>query len=207
VASAQLDRQFVFTPYVGVYAPAEKIATNGTTAAGTPFTAFFKQQNSAALGATASYWFNRRTGVELGGAYALSDTKGSLGSGDVGFPTKRAHVVFGAAKFMVGLLPTSGDAQLRFGFGPALISRGGEAYQSTLMGKPKGLTDFGAAASLCTRIPLGNLLAIRVRAEDYMYQARLRWQAATAPTGNLDFAKRFQHDLVFSAGLQIGFRR
>ena len=209
VAGAQLERQFVFTPYVGLYAPTNNVATLGTSAGGTAITASMKHKSSVALGATASYWFTGHAGFEVGGAYAYSDAKGWLDIGGTGVSTigDNARMVFGTAKFMVSLMQLTNDTQLRFGIGPAVINRGGAAYKSDLDGKPKGLTNVGAAASLCTRIPLTNLVAIRVRAEDYMYQARLKWESSTDPLENMAFGKKFQHDLLFSAGLQIGFRR
>jgi hypothetical protein len=109
---------------------------------------------------------------------------------------------------MVGIVPIGDDAQLRFGVGPAIVNHGGKAYRAGDEGKFTGLTHLGGAVSLCTRIPMTELLAIRLRAEDYMYQSQLKVRAAGLDaTQSVTFDKRFQHDFMLSAGLQLGFRR
>jgi hypothetical protein len=91
--------------------------------------------------------------------------------------------------------------------GPAIINRGGTAYKDDEEGKFSGLTNVGGAASLCTRIPITGRVALRLRAEDYVYQSRLKFRDAADPTGSPSFDKKLQNDLIFSAGLQIGFAR
>lgn len=115
--------------------------------------------------------------------------------------------MIGTAKLMLALFPATADFQLRLGFGPAVISRVGSAYNSRADGQFTGLTDFGGAVSLCTKVPIGQEMALRFRVEHFMYQAQLGWKDYVNPAGNFSFDKRFQHDVVLSTGLQIGLPR
>jgi hypothetical protein len=153
-----------------------------------------------------------RVALELGGAWAFSHLTGDLafshrGGSFASSGDEHAHVLMGAAKLMFSVMPPENEFKLRFGVGPAIINRGGTAYNSDQFGKFSGLTNIGAAASLCTRFPLTNALSLRFRAEDWMYQSRLEFRDPSDPTSDFDFKRRFQNDLIFSAGLQIGFSR
>ena len=88
------------------------------------------------------------------------------------------------------------------GIGPALITRSGTAFSSSA-GKLTGLTDVGAAMSLCTRLSLTEKLGIRLRAEDYIYRSRLGFESAVNAANNYQFEAKTQNDFVFSAGLQF----
>jgi hypothetical protein len=208
-------KEFRFTPYVGVFVPAAKLAQVNQTVAGTSFGGTLEHKTGFAIGATGSYWMTDRIGFEVGGAYALSDGRAAMtvndesqGITDIS-AGENARVIFGAAKLMFGILPIGEDAQLRLGVGPAIVNRGGDAFklQSDAEGKFTGLTNVGGAVSLCTRIPLTRLLAVRLRAEDVMYQSHLKFKSNSGPDESFDFDKKFQNDFILSAGLQIGFRR
>lgn len=212
-AGAQPLGKIVVTPYVGAYAPANELARMRAHRVGNAVAANVAQRNGLALGATGALWFAPRVSVELGAVYVWSDLSsefafsqpGSLGSA---VPVvDNAGLLMGAAKLMVGLFPATSDFQLRFGAGPAIITRIGSAYKADADGKITGRTDLGGALSLCTKVPIGSRVALRLRVEDYMYQARLGWQSATNPAASFRYEERFQHDLVLSAGLQIGLMR
>lgn len=209
--TAQAPGTWVLTPYAGAFVPSGDIGRLSLAGGGFSAAAQLKHENALALGGTASYWFADRMAVEFGGAYAFSHTIGSFQSsdptqGNVFFSgSEAAHVTMGSAKLMFALLPTSNSTQLRFGIGPAIISRGGTAYKGDADGKIEGLTNVGGVASLCTRIPLTNMLALRIRAENYMYQSQLKWRAYADPSSNMNFDRRFQNDFIFSGGLQIHF--
>jgi len=210
----QQPRELKLTPFVGVYAPTTKVAKMDMTVDGNSFAASITQKTSFAFGATGSYWWTRRLGLELGGAYAMSDATGAFRTSgselDVNSvdQSERARVLFGSARMMFGILPLGEDAQLRLGMGPAIVNRGGKAYRAEADGKFQGLTDLGGVVSLCTRIPMTELLAIRIRAEDYMYESQLKVRTIGGDaSGSFTFDRRFQHDFLFSAGLQLGFRR
>lgn len=211
-AAAQLAGSVVVTPYVGVFSPSSNIGAISASYAGTTANLKFKQQTAAAFGANVSYWLNDRFALEGGAAFVGSDLKatGTM-SGQSRFTgesdAKNAHLWLGSAKVMVQLLPAESDFNLRFGIGPAIISRGGSAYEEYNGIKVTGLTDYGAAMSLCSRLPITRAVAIRLRAEDYMYQAKLRASNVADPTANFDLGAKVQHDFIFSAGLQLFMNR
>lgn len=202
-AQGQGYGNWVFTPYIGAYVPTADLTRFNATDGSETLIGKIKHDNSVALGGNLSYWFAERMGVEFGGAYAWSHA--SITSDFVSFDDD-AYILMGTAKMMFALLPPTGDMQLRFGVGPAIINRGGTAYEEDEEGKVRGLTNVGGAASLCTRIPLTSRLSLRLRAEDYIYQSRLSFRDA-APGTNVRYDRKMQNDLVLSAGLQIGFTR
>lgn len=206
---SQGTRRIVVTPYAGVFVPASKLAhlQGGSANPGLGI----RQQNALALGVNASYWFTDRAGVEVGGVYAFSDAKSlpGLSGGMPGFPsaTENAYVLAGSAKLMLNLLPLSDRTALRLGVGPALIRRDGTAFKEDNHGSLTGLTDVGGAISLCTRLPITDLISVRVRAENYIYQTQLRYWDNTSASNDIVFDRKVQNDLIFSAGLQMVFWR
>jgi hypothetical protein len=74
-------------------------------------------------------------------------------------------------------------------------------------GKITGLTDVGGAISLCTRIPITRLVALRLRGENFMYSSKLGFEDPADRSNNFEFDSKFQNDLLFSAGLQFTFGR
>ena len=209
---AQAAKRWVITPYAGVYVPTANLLKFDAASGGQSASLAVEQKTAFALGANASYWFSERTALELGGAYAFSDAKASAtlaGTSEAfaGSGSQNAYTVMASAKVMVNLLPATSPMSLRLGVGPAMITRGGDAYKSTSAGKFSGLTDVGGALSLCTKIPVTKDLAVRLRGEDYMYSAKLKFEQPADPTNNFAFDSRFQHDLLFSVGLQFPFGR
>lgn len=211
-ASAQLSGAVVVTPYVGLYTPTNDVARLGLVTGGTSASVIARHQSAAAYGANLSYWLNDRFGIEGGAVYSGSHVRSS---GRVADPTgvnffdptsEQAHVWLGSAKLMMQLMPAESDFNLRFGFGPAVITHGGSAYASDATGKFTGLTDVGAAMSLCSRIPLMSNVAIRLRAEDYVYESKITFKGID-PADELNFKQRTQHDFIFSAGLQLFLNR
>lgn len=210
--SVAQDRRIVVTPYAGAFVPAAKVAEVKSVAGGLTSVLGIQQQSALALGVNASYWFNDLAGIEVGGAWAFSDAKASLGlSGAVPGMSlagnESARVIMGSAKLMVNLLPLSNRSALRLGVGPAIINRGGSAYEANADGDFSGLTSVGGAVSLCTRLPLTDFISLRIRAEDFMYSSKLRFRDFDNPTETFSFGSRLQNDMVFSAGLQMVFWR
>jgi hypothetical protein len=211
IVGAQPLGRIVITPYAGAYAPMNDVAKIRVASGGSSMARKAEHKPGFALGATGSYWFTPQYGLEVGGLYAWSDLKATGSSTEQGefdsfSETRNAGVILAATKFMVALFPQTSDFQLRLGAGPAIITRVGSAYKDE-DGEVTGKTDFGGAVSLCTKIPLGSGIALRLRAEDYMYQAKLGVKDRPDPNDNFTFDKKFQHDFVFSAGLQIGLMR
>ena len=155
-AGAQPLGKIVVTPYVGAYAPANELAKMRAHAVGSAVAANVAQRNGLALGATGALWFAPRVSVELGALYVWSDLSsefafsqpGSLGTA---VPVvDNAGLLMGAAKLMVGLFPATSDFQLRFGAGPAIITRMGSAYKADAR-EDHGSHGFWGALSLCPK--------------------------------------------------------
>lgn len=208
MAQTTLSNGIIVTPYVGLYMPSADVARAGATGSGTIMTAALKHEVAPVFGATASYWLSDRVGIEAGGAYSTSGLKGSVSGTGIGSAsqTETAHVWLGSARLMMQVLPAASRYNLRFGIGPAVISRGGNAYAADASGTATGMTDFGGTASLCTRLGLTDNIGLRLRAEDYIYSAKIGYKGATA-ADNFAFDSRTQNDFVLSAGLQIFLNR
>ena len=208
LASAQLAGRVVVTPYVGAYLPTDHVARIGRLPDGTSLTFDAKHQNAAAFGANIRYGLNDHLAIEGGSAYTASGLRSTLALDEpAGLAstrqTERAHIWLGSVKVMAQLLPDESSFNMRFGVGPAVISRGGSAYSGDADGKVTGLTDFGAAMSLCTRLSLMENVALRLRGEDYMYYSKIGWKSNISPAQDFSFDSRMQHDFVLSAGLQL----
>ena len=204
VASPQLAGSVVVTPYVGAYAPANDVAEAFSSRV------VARQKSSSAFGANLSYWLNEQMAIEAGAAYAMSDIKWKGTIGESGnflneTATRNAHVWMGSAKLMFQLFPEGSEYNMRFGAGPALITRSGSAFKPD-NGTFSGLTDIGAAFSLCTRLSITPNVGIRMRAEDYLYRSELAFLGKTA-TEKLTLGSKMQHDFIFSTGLQIFLSR
>ena len=211
-ASAQLAGRVVVTPYIGAYLPTDHVARIGRTPDGTTLTVDAKQQTAMAFGANVSYWLNDHLAIEGGSAYTASGLRSSValdepaGVASAG-QKENAHVWLGSVKLMMQMLPDESAFNMRFGVGPAVISHGGSAYAGNADGKITGLTDYGAAISLCTRISLMEHVALRLRGENYMYYSKMGWKSNLDPTKDFSFDSRMQHDFVLSAGLQLFLNR
>ena len=211
IAAAQLAGRLVVTPYVGVYATTNDIGNVDMASTDIALRSNVKQQTGFAGGANVSYWLSEYLALEGGAAYVSSNLKGWATMRDAsgvrsGPIAENAHVLLGSAKLMVQLLPPFSRYNMRFGFGPAIISRGGTAYQSDEDGTFTGLTNIGGAMSLCTRVPLTSDVGIRLRAEDFVYRAKLGYKSSEPSATSIAFGSRIQNDVVFSAGLQVFMR-
>jgi hypothetical protein len=209
-ASAQ-THEFVFTPLVGIYAPTTNVAKSTISDGQMSVTSSLRQRAAVIYGGTLSYWLNGRVAIEGSTLYSHSHLEASMTAAEGGAPiagsrADDASLWLGTMKVLVQLRPPASGFNMRFGFGPAIITRGGPAYQSNTEGTPTGLTDVGAALSLCTRIPMTNKLSIRLRAEDYMYRAKLGW-ADLDPNSSYMFGSGTNNDFVFSLGLQFMLNR
>ncbi|MFN8581197.1 MAG: hypothetical protein U0163_09510 [Gemmatimonadaceae bacterium] len=208
--AAQNAGRIVLTPFIGGYVPSGNVGTFETTEEGTTITSRAKHQSTFTIGGTGSYWLNDRWAIEAGVAYTPSDVKVSasapLGGGAFGLSdSEHARIWMGSLRAMVNVMPATSSFRLRLGAGPAVINHGGKAYKTTTDQKMTGLTNYGGAFSLCTRIPLYRSLGIRLRAEDYVYQTNFKVNDRLDPTASFNLGRKTQNDVVLSAGLQIGF--
>jgi outer membrane protein W len=208
---AQLAGKFVFTPYAGVFVPSGDLGRLTVNEAGTEASVSARHQTALALGSTASFWITDRVALEGGLVYSGSDLKSKGLLNETGSITQssfkdHANVWLVSTKVLVQLLPSESDYNLRLGFGPALITRNGSAYKN-IEGKYTGLTDMGAALSLCSRLRLTDNLGLRLRAEDYVYQAKIGFKSDVNPSNNITLDERRQSDFVFSLGFQMFLNR
>jgi hypothetical protein len=206
------DSRIVVTPYIGVYMPTSDVFRFGTVQNGTTVAYDARHQPAPALGASASVWLDDRFAIEASGLYSRNTLHADLSMNQFGVATVshangEADVWEGAVKLMVQALPKETGLNLRVGVGPLIITRGGPAYRAVDEGRMTGLTNLGGTFSLCTRVPLGHVAAIRLRAEDLVYRARQRWESQTMAGSELRSDPRTQHDFVASLGLQFGLKR
>jgi hypothetical protein len=205
MAVAQLSGSVIFTPLVGAFVPTNDISAAQVVNHGIARAVRARQQPGMAMGATGSVWMTDRLGVEIGALYAPSRLKGIATENQTGLTVtdkQGTNVWLSSAKLMLQMLPATSSYNLRLGLGPAVIHRGGSAFDIDADGQFDGLTDVGAAMSLCTRIALTNSLGLRLRAENFLYQSKLGFESRAAG-GNIAYDSRLQNDMVFSIGLQF----
>ena len=205
------SHEFVLTPLVGVYVPTSDIARSTVSDGERTVTSSLRQRPAVIYGGTLSYWLSGRVAIEGSTLYSSSRLEASVKSTERGAfiaesMADDASLWLGTMKVLVQLRPPASGFNMRFGFGPAIITRGGAAYRSNAEGTPTGLTDVGAALSLCTRIPLTTKLSVRLRGEDYMYRGKLGW-ADLDPNSSYMFGSGTNNDVVFSLGLQLMLNR
>lgn len=209
-----------FTPFVGAYVPLTDLARFSTTVLilGVPARVSLntKQKNAFALGGRLSGWFNARFGGEGAFMYAWSDVNIAR-TIEIPGEVRRLDFTLGgtvwiaSAKVLYRLARIDRSAVVLVGAGPAIIARGGEAYDAPAFGLAgagtvSGTTDLGGVVDIGVRIDASSRIAIRLDAEAYLYSASI---AISRPFGSTDAPdlksdSRFQADLSLSAGLAIG---
>lgn len=168
---------FSFTPWAGAYVPTR----NSFSTVGSDI----RRDNSFIMGARITTWGRSPVGFELtaGFAPARVHVAGTTVNED-----RNTQVFVGGAKLLLGLSPENSRVGIFLSGGPSIIRRGhnvGTADQST--------TDWGGVLGLGVRIPFSASVGLRLEAEDYFYG------------GNFDGSRKFQNDLVLSAGLALGW--
>ena len=111
-----------------------------------------------------------------------------LGSGTTINGDRNTQVFVGGAKLMLGLSPATSRLGFFISGGPSIIRRGKDVANND-----QSTTDWGGVGGLGVRIPFSASVGLRIEAEDYFYG------------GNFDGSRKFQNDLVLSAGLAIGW--
>jgi hypothetical protein len=177
VAPAVAQGGFSVTPWAGAYVPTR----NTFSSVGSDI----KRDNSFIGGARLTFWGHSPVGFELTGGFAPARVRvsGTTVNGD-----RNTQVFVGAAKIMLGLSPATSRLGIFLSGGPSLIRIGhnvGRESQSS--------TDLGGVVGLGIRIPFSASVGLRLDTEDYFYG------------GNFDGSRKFQNDLVLSAGLAIGW--
>jgi hypothetical protein len=177
VAPAVAQGGFSVTPWAGAYVPTR----NTFSSVGSDI----KRDNSFIGGARLTFWGHSPVGFELTGGFAPARVRvsGTTVNGD-----RNTQVFVGAAKIMLGLSPATSRLGIFLSGGPSLIRIGhnvGRESQSS--------TDLGGVVGLGIRIPFSASVGLRLDTEDYFYG------------GNFDGSRKFQNDLVLSAGLALGW--
>jgi hypothetical protein len=168
---------FSVTPWAGAYVPTR----NRFTTVGSDI----RRDNSFIGGARLTFWGRSPVGFELTGGFAPARVRvsGTTVNGD-----RNSQVFVGGAKLMLGLSPATSRVGIFLSGGPSIIRVGhnvGRESQSS--------TDWGGVVGLGLRIPFSASVGLRLEAEDYFYG------------GNFDGSRKFQNDLVLSAGLALGW--
>ena len=176
VAPLAAQGGFSVTPWAGAYVPTRnKFSTVGSD---------IRRDNSFIGGARLTFWGHSPVGFELTGGFAPArvHVSGTTINGD-----RNSQVFVGGAKIMLGLSPATSRVGIFLSGGPSVIRVGhnvGRQSQSS--------TDWGGVAGLGIRIPFSASVGLRLETEDYFYG------------GNFDGSRKFQNDLVLSAGLSLG---
>jgi hypothetical protein len=177
VAPAAAQGGFSVTPWAGAYVPTR----NSFSTVG----ADIERDNSFIAGARLTFWGDSPLGFELTGGFAPARVRvaGTTVNAD-----RNTQVFVAGAKLMLGLSPATSRLGVFLSGGPSLIRVGHNVAQDD-----ESSTDWGGVVGLGLRIPFSASVGMRLEAEDYFYG------------GDFDGTRKFQHDLVLSAGLALGW--
>jgi hypothetical protein len=165
------------TPWAGAYVPTRN---SFSTVGGD-----IRRDNSFIMGARITTWGRSPVGFEFSGGFAPARVRvsGTTINGD-----RNTQVFVGGLKVMLGLSPENSRLGVFLSGGPSLIRRGHDVARNN-----ESVTDWGGVLGLGLRIPFSQSVGLRLETEDYFYG------------GNFDGSRKFQNDLVLSAGLAIGW--
>ncbi|MGH7521333.1 MAG: outer membrane beta-barrel protein [Gemmatimonadales bacterium] len=168
---------FSVTPWAGAYVPTR----NSFSTVGSDI----KRDNSFIGGARLTFWGKSPVGFELTGGFAPARVRvaGTTVNSD-----RNTQVFVGGAKLMLGLSPATSRLGIFLSGGPSIIRVGHNVGREN-----ESHTDWGGVVGLGLRIPFSASVGLRLEAEDYFYG------------GNFDGSRKFQNDLVLSAGLALGW--
>jgi hypothetical protein len=176
-APAAAQSGFSFTPWAGAYIPTR----NSFSTVGSDIS----RDNSFIAGARFSSWGRGAVGFELTAGFAPARVHVS---GTTINESRNTQVFVGGAKLLFGLSPRESRLGVYLSAGPSMIRRGHNVGRES-----ESSTDWGGVGGLGFKIPLGETIGLRLEGEDYFYG------------GNFDGSRKFQNDLVLSAGLSIGW--
>jgi hypothetical protein len=177
IAPAAAQSGFSVTPWAGAYVPTRnRFSTVGSD---------IRRDNSFIGGARLTFWGRSPVGFELTGGFAPARVRvsGTTVNGD-----RNTQVFVGGAKLMLGLSPASSRLGIFLSGGPSIIRVGHNVGREN-----ESRTDWGGVIGLGLRIPFSASVGLRLETEDYFYG------------GNFDGSRKFQNDLVLSAGLALGW--
>jgi opacity protein-like surface antigen len=195
-------------PFGGLYLPTTDVIEFDSVILDLPSEemATAKQKTAAAFGGRITIWLQQAFAIEGGFAYALSDGDVELNGQDLcdtSFDGDAivcdANVWFGSLKGLYRFAPQAGaNWAIHLGAGPAVISRGGDAFEDA-----DGKTDIGGVLNVGASFDLTPQVAIRLDAEDYLYSAKFEDSESGVELGD----SKFQNDLLFTGGIAIRLGR
>lgn len=177
IAPAAAQSGFTLTPWAGAYVPTR----NTFSSVGGDI----RRDNSFIAGARLTFWGRSPVGFELTGGFAPARVNVA---GTTINESRNTEVFVAGAKLMLGLSPENSRLGVFLSGGPALIRRGRDVTNDNA-----SATDWGGVVGFGLRIPFSASVGLRLEAEDYFYG------------GDFDGSRRFQNDLVLSAGLALGW--
>ena len=177
VAPAVAQGGFSVTPWAGAYVPTR----NSFSTVGSDI----RRDNSFIAGARLTFWGKSPVGFELTGGFAPARVRVA---GTTVNEDRNTQVFVGGAKLMLGLSPASSRLGVFLSGGPSIIRVGHNVGREN-----ESNTDWGGVVGLGLRIPFSASVGLRLEVEDYFYG------------GNFDGSRKFQNDLVLSAGLALGW--
>jgi hypothetical protein len=178
-APAAAQSGFSVTPWAGAYVPTR----NSFSSVGSDI----RRDNSFIAGASLTFWGHSPIGLEFTGGCAPARVHVS-GTGTTINGDRNTQVFVGGAKLMLGLSPATSRVGIFLSGGPSIIRRGKDVANND-----QSTTDWGGVLGLGVRIPFSASVGLRLQTEDYFYG------------GNFDGSRKFQNDLVLSAGLALGW--
>jgi hypothetical protein len=178
-APAAAQGGFSVTPWAGAYIPTR----NSFSTVGQDIS----RDNSFIGGARLTFWGRSPIGLEFTGGFAPARVRVS-GTGTIINGDRNTQVFVGGAKLMLGLSPASSRLGIFLSGGPSIIRTGHNVGKQS-----ESSTDWGGVVGLGLRIPFSASVGLRLDAENYFYG------------GNFDGSRKFQNDLVLSAGLALGW--
>jgi hypothetical protein len=178
-APAAAQSGFSLTPWAGAYVPTRN---SFSTVGGD-----IRRDNSFIAGARITTWGKSPIGFELTAGFAPARVHVS-GTGTTINGDRNTQVFVGGVKAMMGLSPETSRLGVFLSGGPSIIRRGHDVARNN-----ESTTDWGGVLGLGFRIPFSPSVGLRLEAEDYFYG------------GNFDGSRKFQNDLVLSAGLALGW--
>jgi len=177
VTPAVAQGGFSVTPWAGAYVPTR----NSFSTVGSDIS----RDNSFIAGARLTFWGKSPVGFELTGGFAPARI---TVAGTTVNSSRNSQVFVGGAKLMLGLSPATSRVGVFLSGGPSIIRIGHNVGRDS-----QSSTDWGGVAGLGLRIPFSASVGLRLEGEDYFYG------------GNFDGSRKFQNDLVLSAGLALGW--
>jgi len=177
VTPAVAQGGFSVTPWAGAYVPTR----NSFSSVGSDIS----RDNSFIAGARLTFWGKSPVGFELTGGFAPARV---TVAGTTVNSSRNSQVFVGGAKLMLGLSPATSRVGVFLSGGPSIIRIGHNVSRES-----ESSTDWGGVAGLGLRIPFSASVGLRLEGEDYFYG------------GNFDGSRKFQNDLVLSAGLALGW--